>query len=915
MALFVSAALSLSAQSEPSAPPAPPAVAAAPTTLHLAVVSSADLSALELTADRGTVAPSPVGGVPPPRTLEGTPPPRTPPSPSPHRVEFLVTAKSPSGATASAASASAADALVTLRTPAWAFTVRAGDVTTEFPVFLPADGVAVTLASDPRAYAQIAAATRARGTMTKLQRYEREPEENFPAAAAHTREQKVQTWLGLSRDMRIFRIDPRATSIQPTRSGFDLKLPETSDHQPIYLFNVGRGWGPADHITRRLDDGDLPILHAETVDDALIYNVTLFASYEKSPFDAAHLRGTHYLVADAYSHGHMFTPEQSAELEKLRPTELDQPEETVLYARVVATNRGATPAYALFKSVSPTLPPVMKPPAWTFDRATGFGVFPTGRVFAVSRTADGPLDLPEKSVLLPPGASVTFDFFVPHSPISAERAAALATQSFDARLAEARAFWRGQLAFAARVHLPEPRMDEMMRAGLLHLDLINYGLEPHGTLAPTIGIYSPIGSESAPIIQFMDSMGWHETARRAIDYFLDKQHADGFIQNFNGYMLETGAALWTIGEHYRYTHDDTWARAVAPKVIKSCEFLAAWRARNRTEALRGRGYGLLEGKVADPDDPFHSFMLSGYACLGLARAAEMLAAIDPAASARWRAEADGLRADLRTALAESMARSPVVPLGDGTWSRTAPPWTEARGLMMLHIDGEPVFTHGTMTARDSLLGPLYLAFQEVLAPGEPATTALLHVNSELMLADNVAFSQPYYSRHPWVHLHRGEVKPFLKAYYNAVAALADRSTYTFTEHFFPASDHKTHEEAWFLMQTRWMLYFEDGDTLHLLATVPRDYLADGKTISVENVSSYFGPLSFRVDSDLAHGVIRAHVTCAGPRHPRTVEFRLPHPTGARATSVEGGIYDAARELVRLENFTGEADVVLRFPTK
>ena len=153
---------------------------------------------------------------------------------------------------------------------------------------------------------------------------------------------------------------------------------------------------------------------------------------------------------------------------------------------------------------------------------------------------------------------------------------------------------------------------------------------------------------------------------------------------------------------------------------------------------------------------------------------------------------------------------------------------------------------------------------------------------------------------------------FLKAYYTAVAALADRSTYTFSEHFFPVSAHKTHEEAWFLMQTRWMLYLEEGDTLRLLAGAPRAWLADGQKLSVENVSSYFGPLSFRVESDLAHHVIRAHVTCSGPRAPRTIELRLPHPDGARATHAEGGTYDAARELVRLENFTGEAEVTLQF---
>ena len=82
--------------------------------------------------------------------------------------------------------------------------------------------------------------------------------------------------------------------------------------------------------------------------------------------------------------------------------------------------------------------------------------------------------------------------------------------------------------------LSEPILDNMISAGLLHLDLVTYGRESDGTLAPTIGVYCPIGSESSPIMQFFDSMGWHSVAERALQYFVDKQHDDGFMQNFGG---------------------------------------------------------------------------------------------------------------------------------------------------------------------------------------------------------------------------------------------------------------------------------------------------------------------------------------------------------------------------------------------
>ena len=285
----------------------------------------------------------------------------------------------------------------------------------------------------------------------------------------------------------------------------------------------------------------------------------------------------------------------------------------------------------------------------------------------------------------------------------------------------------------------------------------------------------------------------------------------------------------------------------------------------------------------------------------------MLQKVDPAASAKWQHEAEAFKADIRRAFAESVGRSPVVPLGDGTWCPTAPPWVEYRGPLALFADGGNWFTHGSMVTRDSLLGPLYLAFQEVLDPNEQATDFLLKFHSELMTKRNVAFSQPYYSRHPVIHLRRGEVKPFLKDYYNAFAALADRQTYTFWEHFFHASPHKTHEEAWFLMQTRWMLYMERGQTLELLAGVPRGYFEDGKNIEIKRAASYFGAVSLKAESKLSDGRIVGSVECPVERGLKRVELRLPHPEGRRPTSVSGGQYNPETERVTVEPFSGRAE--------
>jgi len=804
--------------------------------------------------------------------------------------------------------------IVTVAEKAHPFSFFLRDVHKMFPIYVPSYRVIVTEGDDTRTYGEIRQSIWERAGRTKLQQIESEPEETFESAAANTRELQGPTWLGLGRDMRIFEVDTRLESVQPRFHGTKTPLPEARDKPVQYDFLMGRGWGVVDKISRRLDRGVLPILEGTLVDDDVTYQLTAFVTLESSPLTAPNVKGTHYLVADGHGGGHMFTKEQQAQYDSLLPGEMNKPEETVLAMRMVAVNTASVPRYAFFRNMSPNLGSAAwgGEAPWSFDGTKGFGLFRSGRVFSVSKLNGRPLAAEEVAIELQPGEAATLEIHLPHRPISAERAARLATVSFEERLAQARKYWQGKLAVASQINLPEKRITEMIRAGLLHLDLVAYGQEPSGTLVPTIGIYTAIGSESSPIIQFMDSMGWHDEARRALMFFLDKQHEDGFIQNFGGYMLETGPALWSMGEHYRYTRDDAWVKQIEPKLLKACEFMLRWRQRNMRDDLRGKGYGLMEGKTADPEDPYRSFMLNGYAYLGMSRVAEMLQTVDPAAARKWKGEAEALKADIRMSMAEVMAKSPVVPLGDGTWCPTAPPWVEYRGPLSLFADGGKWFTHGAMVSRDSLLGPLYLAFQEVFEPNELTTDFLLSFHSELMTKRNVVFSQPYYSQHPAIHLRRGEVKPFLKAYYNTVAGLADRQTYSFWEHFFHASPHKTHEEAWFLMETRWMLWTEQGSTLKLLAGVPRAYFEDGKRIKIEKAASYFGPFSLKTDSNLSEGRIVAQMDCAVGRGLKRVELRLPHPQGRRPTAVTGGRYSPGTETVVIEPFNGHAEVVLTF---
>jgi hypothetical protein len=808
--------------------------------------------------------------------------------------------------------------IVTIRTDQNPFSFFLRDVNKEYPIYIPEYNVVVTIFDDLRSYNQVETEIKNRNLKSKLQQLEAEPEESYDSAAMHTRNQHCLTWLGISRDMRIFELTDNLTNpgtemnvIRPLNSSSSVNLPELENSAVQYGYIAGRGQAVEISTSRRLEDGVLPILHTILVDEDIEYHSTAFVSLENSPLTDQAAIGTDFLVADKFSGGHMLTKEQEDLVKPGIEYEKNKTETTIIYYRCEAMNKSAVPRYAWFKTVRPGAGWWVKPD-YSYNKETGFSSFPSGRVFGISKLNGQPLHDEEIAVLLKPDEKAVFEFFVPHTPVSPERALELSKQSFDSRYTECKIFWKSKLAKAAQINVPEKRINEMIQAGLLHLDLITYGNEPNGILAPTIGVYSPIGTESAPIIQFYNSMGLNDIAKRSLMYFLAKQHDDGMIQNFGGYMVETGAALWSMGEYYRYTHDTSWVKQVEPKLLKACNFLLQWREKNKKEELQGKGYGMIDGKVADPEDQFHQYMLNAYAYLGISRVSGMLTGIDNEQSNRLKQEAESWKLDIRKSLMNSISNSPVVPLGDGRWCPTVPPWTEAPGPRALHLIPETFFSHGTVTVPDVLLGPLYLVFCEVLEPEEQVSKMMLDYHTELFYKRNSVFSQPYYSRHNWVQLKLDLVKPFLKTYYNTFSAVSDRETYTFWEHLYQVSPHKTHEEGWFLMETRWMLFLEEGQTLKLLPGIPRQWLEDGKKIELKNVVSYFGPLSLQVNSNTNAGFIEATIICNSAFKPKDVIIRLPHPDSKKAIKVSGGIYDEATESILIKDFNGMAYVKAEF---
>ncbi|MDD6235841.1 MAG: hypothetical protein PUB00_00490 [Clostridiales bacterium] len=793
------------------------------------------------------------------------------------------------------------------------------DVSSFCPIYLPKCGVIVTDGDDFRSYEQIINDIASKNGKSKREQLSEEAEYDFDRAASETLDLKGPIWLGISKDMRLFQVafhgkasghnDQVFDVIQPRFASVghrEADLPEIAGQPYSLRMLTGRGIGCRNQVSKRLEDGCLPILNSVDVDGDMIYRTTMFATLEKNPLDSDHIRGTDMYVADACCGGYKQTKEQQEHTAALLDGEFSREEETVLYVRVVAENTSKAPVYSYLLTPIPQV----EENKLTFSPETGYtSLVSSGRVCVTARLNDFPLFSREAVVLLQPGEKAVFDFRIPHTPVSPERAEALANQSFDQRLAEAKRFWNGELAEATEIRLPEKRIEEMIRAGILHLEIGYYGKNPAAPVVPSNGNYAAIGSESSPGIQFLDAAGKNELAARALQFFVEKQHEDGFMQNLDGYMLETGSVLWTMGEHWRLTRDVQWAGRVHDSIVKAAEYLIRWREQNLDDTLKnGNGYGMIKGKVADPEDHFHSFMLNAGAYAGLASAGEILNDCDPENAARYQAIAAEMRENIRESLARSMALSPAIPISDGTWIRSFSAWPEYTGPLSLYAEGGTWHSHGSFMARD-MLGASYLVLQGVVDADEPMGEDILAFCAEYLTLNNTAFSQSYYSPHPYGQLLRGDVRLYLQEFYSAFSGLADRETYSFWEHFFCGSPHKLHEESWFLMRCRWMLALENykKSQLRLLAGVPRKWLEDGKNITVKNLRTYYGSIDLAVCSEVSAGKIGITLSLENKGFPAldSLFVRVPHPDGRKAVHVSAGRYDPNTETIELEPFSGK----------
>jgi hypothetical protein len=591
-------------------------------------------------------------------------------------------------------------------------------------------------------------------------------------------------------------------------------------------------------------------------------------------------------------------------------------------------NRGATPANATLRVSLAPGEHATAPLAWRLrdgvaDTGTGSGTV----CFADVREA-GPLAMTVHGVTLAadgslaPGQSCRLRVLLPAASLDdTARDALLARTDLYGRFM---AHWERVLAPAARIELPDRFITNLIRASQVHCMIATRNEADGKRLASwaAASVYGALESESHSVIRGMGLMGNEEYARRSLDYFIHRYSPAGFLTT--GYtLMGTGWHLQTLGEHVALAQDSAWMRRVAPEVARVCAWITRQRAKTmRRDAAGARVpvYGLMPpGVMADWNAFAYYYCLNGYYCAGLREAGRALAGVGRPDGSRFVTESEAMAGDILRAYRWTQSQTPVVPLQDGTWVTAAPSQVFVTGPSNDFFPGED---GNRSWCYDVELGAHQLVPQGVLPAIGPDCARLMdRMEDADFLSDGWfdypgevsrrdwfnrgGFSkvQPYYCRNAEIHAMRDDVKPFVRAYFNTLAAMVSTENLSFWEHFHNSGAwNKTHETGYFLQQSRSMLAMERGRTLVLAPLVPSNWLRGGATIAVHNLPTRFGPVSYRIRSAARDRLVTVTVVTPRRRPPDRIVVRLRLPDGSRPRLVDArhqarrGVERNAREV-------------------
>lgn len=451
---------------------------------------------------------------------------------------------------------------------------------------------------------------------------------------------------------------------------------------------------------------------------------------------------------------------------------------------------------------------------------------------------------------------------------------------------------------------------------------LGYYLKLQGKRPPNAKVKTFAGA--IPSSATFEESGWEKDSDSTI-YGLFARQMAGKESSFPNWVSNTGSSLNAFAEHYFYTKDRRWLEAVAPAMIKACDWIIESRQLTKARDAQGHKvlhYGLMPAgqpydTEAGQEPDYYYCITDGYTSQGFTRVAEALADINHPDGARLMKEAESYRQDVLEVMRRVRRTDPNLP---------------AYPEHLNGPDGWGSFVAGQLSLVDSgLIDPKDPVFEQI------ESYMKKHFNHNVLglsgrcHADDIGRANTSYYmtttedvyHYGWAT--RGEVEKALLSFYSALVFGVDKDTLGAIERF---SLYDQRYAPFFIDSSGGMrianmirraILLEKESELHLLSAAPRRWLEADKRIEVVDAPTYFGSMDLHVESQVNEGKIVAELVLRknnAALFPKVV-LRLPHPTkqSMKQVTVNGKPwkdFSPQEEVIELKPVTGRYRVVAQY---
>lgn len=510
---------------------------------------------------------------------------------------------------------------------------------------------------------------------------------------------------------------------------------------------------------------------------------------------------------------------------------------------------------------------------------------------------------------LPANGSRSFVVKLPSPMVEHSKLDTLLNIDYKAARSRTLNFWSDYVARGAQFHVPEKVVNDLFKQSLWRSLMLP---RRHGGEGKDVKIdlpfsnfaYSQTGTpwpvNQAVYVDFMiyDQRGYDSIATgELLAMFRNNQEEDGHINGANNWGAYTPGMLYAVAQNYLLSHDRADLNELLPYALKSLDWgLNQMRAASKRS---GASHDLFLAPLNDGTGEAIWAFNQAYMYAGLQMFGKVLKEIGNPRATETLNAAHKIHKAIEREYAHATMLSPVVQLRDHTWIPFVP-----NNALVPRRDLDEWYPTDIDTGVVHLL-----RLQALPANGALANDMLNDQEDNLYYRGWGMDNEPVYMPQATAYLLRDDPKAVIRDFYSNLACGFSHTDLEPLEHRWAHQQYygpPSTDGSWFNLYRHMLVDDLQKGTLFLSQAAPRQWLENGDKIEVSKAPTYFGDVSYTIQSQIDSGKITASVNLANQPAPETllIRFRDPKAKRMRSVTVNGqnwSDFNAAKEWIRIKN--------------